>query len=377
MKILIPMTGKGPGGAFVAGAVMAEALIKAGYEVTVCLPTGAESVSYFTERGVPLVSYSLSSDLWLRRYRGFSRLHHKWLSFRFKSKLKKWVRQMQPDILHFNDVSSAVLAGDVSSLNVPSIVHVRDFRRGRKQWIAWHDAFIYVSNAVREESHRGHESTVESVVYDPPDPRRFIEGRHSRDLVRQAKGIPAEEKVIGFVGALVDRKRPSWLVEAVARLRSEGVYVSVYFLGKDTHGNGMQARLERRSQGLGVDDAVHFMGFQSDVSAWMIAFDILVSCGKRYGEAYGLTLLEAGLLGVPTVGTHGTGAIEVLPKSCLSSEADDFDGFVDNLKRLVLDIDERHRRGELAQFEVLRLSENRLAADIQSVYRQVLKESTL
>lgn len=374
MKILIPITGKGFGGSYGTGAVMVEALAAAGHHVVVCLPWGAKSIRYFSGRDVEIIRYHFPSDLNLRRYRGLSRLHHTLLQWCIKYYMNNWIERFRPDIIHFNDVSSAKLAIGNSKLCIPSVTHVRDFRRGRKEKIPLSDAFIYISQAVKAESFQsGYRDAKDVVIYDPPDHRRFKIPVDSKRVLREARGLNVSEIVIGYVGFLVHRKRPEWLIEAVARLRSDGYAVRACYLGEDLRDNGMRATLEHRSCELGIREYVTFAGHHKDVAEWISAFDILISCGMRYGEAYGLTLVEAGLLGVPVVATEGTGATEVMPESCLTSAPSDFDAFVANLKELVGNPEKRKRAATMARAEVEKLSLAGLASELEAVYDSIRK----
>ena len=120
----------------------------------------------------------------------------------------------------------------------------------------------------------------------------------------------ADVRLIGYFGALIDRKRPLLFVDAIAAMRraapSEDVRGVIFGQSFD----GMAARVAARAAALGVSDAVHFLGHRSPGPFWLAACDLLMV--PAIGEPFGRTLVEAMLVGTPVVATASGGNIEAI-----------------------------------------------------------------
>jgi glycosyltransferase involved in cell wall biosynthesis len=170
------------------------------------------------------------------------------------------------------------------------------------------------------------------VVYYGTDPVRFarVEGR-DRQVARAALGLPADRPLVGFVGALGDRRkafdtlfaawtalcrRPEW--DAVLVVVGAGAELPAW---------------ERRTDEAGLSERVRFLGFRQDVPAILAALDSLVH-PARY-EAYGLSVHEALCRGIPAIVTAAAGVAEVYPadlRDLLLQDANDAGELAERLR---------------------------------------------
>jgi glycosyltransferase involved in cell wall biosynthesis len=83
---------------------------------------------------------------------------------------------------------------------------------------------------------------------------------------------PKNEFVVGFTGLLTKWNRLSLLLQAVARLKQEGLVISLVFVGD---GDG-KAAIETEVKELGISDRVRFEGrvSPSDVATYIKSFDL-------------------------------------------------------------------------------------------------------
>lgn len=121
-----------------------------------------------------------------------------------------------------------------------------------------------------------------------------------RDAVRSAWQLGADDHAVLFAGKLVDSKRPTDLVRAVAHMRANGKAIVLVWAGD---GPERQA-LEGLGESLGVP--MKFLGFcnQSQLPAVYRAADVLALPSN---ETWGLVVNEAIACGTPCVVSDACG----------------------------------------------------------------------
>ncbi len=122
---------------------------------------------------------------------------------------------------------------------------------------------------------------------------------------RARRGIPADARVVGFLGRLNAIKGVDLLVDAFARLHETDPQTHLLLCGPD---DGLRPDLERRVEGAGLGDAVTLTGALTDEAVKAAAYrtmDVYV-LPSRY-EIMGITLLEAMLCGIPVITTSACG----------------------------------------------------------------------
>ncbi|AWI60889.1 glycosyltransferase family 4 protein [Sinorhizobium fredii] len=151
-----------------------------------------------------------------------------------------------------------------------------------------------------------------SVVHSPFDVMKAIEVERedSRRNIIATVGCSPETRLVGYVGTLVDRKRPILFVEVLAALQrlEPNVEFAGLFLGNAL--NGLDDAARSRAQALGVGDRIHFMGFRYPSEPWIAGLDALLVTAVN--EPLGRTLVEAMLLGTPVIAADSGGNPEVV-----------------------------------------------------------------
>ena len=148
------------------------------------------------------------------------------------------------------------------------------------------------------------------VVYYGGDPVRFSRVDTARR--EAAKGVllqPADRPLVGFVGALGDRRKAfDTVFSAWCRLcgcRNWDADLIVVGQGAEL------PAWRQRAEDAGVGDRIQFAGFRTDVPEILAALDALVH-PARY-EAYGLSVREALCRGVPAIVSASAGVAEHYP----------------------------------------------------------------
>lgn len=164
------------------------------------------------------------------------------------------------------------------------------------------DACLYVGQRNREYfEHYGVPS--KRLFFSPHCVDNDAFGRAS-DAARGAggQGSSGSRRRVLFVGRLVDSKRPMDVVQAVARLASEGQPVDLAIAGAGE----LQGRMEEAARTAGVDAT--FLGFvnQSRLPGVYASSDVVV-LPSIATETWGLVVNEAMACGVPAVVSDAVG----------------------------------------------------------------------
>jgi glycosyltransferase involved in cell wall biosynthesis len=160
---------------------------------------------------------------------------------------------------------------------------------------------------------------------------------------------PAESTArLVHVGSLNRIKDQSTLLRAFSIVASDGADVHLDVVGEDTLHNEIQSE----AQALRIADRITFHGFltQSDLRPVMEASHLLVMSSLH--EAGPIVVLEAAVVGVPTVGTAVGHIAEWAPQAALAAPLGDSAGIAGYIKMLLGD---ERRRVQLA-FEAQRLA---------------------
>src|SRR5207245_2724358 len=109
-----------------------------------------------------------------------------------------------------------------------------------------------------------------------------------------------------YVGRIAPIKGLETLLDAVGCLRSAGTPARLAVIGGETDEptDGHEADVRRRAAGLGLGDAVTFVGAQPQerLRDWYVASDVTVL--PSYYESFGMVALEAMACGSPVVASR-------------------------------------------------------------------------
>ena len=186
--------------------------------------------------------------------------------------------------------------------------------------------------------------------------------------LRAQAGVRSEEILVTFVGRLVPIKRVDLALEAIARARALGAPARLAIIGD----GDLRDELERLAHGLGLEDAVAFLGYREDMTEVTAGSEIALLTSDNEGTP--VSLIEAAAAGTPAVSTQVGGVEEVVTgDSGILVERNDAAGLAHAIVRLADDPDERARMGNHARQHVsVRFSVERLLQDVDELYRGLL-----
>jgi 1,2-diacylglycerol 3-alpha-glucosyltransferase len=164
------------------------------------------------------------------------------------------------------------------------------------------DHVITPSEAALKWLRRHSVVTPATVIPTPPLPRTYFD----RSEIRQALGIPPEQKILLFAGRLAKEKNIGMLFEMAAMAFRHDPTLRLWLVGDGPY-RPECAQIVRR---LDIGDRVKFVGFvpRAEVDRYYAAADLFVF--PSLTETQGLVIREAMNYGLPAVAVQGGGACE-------------------------------------------------------------------
>lgn len=235
-------------------------------------------------------------------------------------RLADWVRRHRPDVLVcvntyplFYGHLARSLAG--RRCRIVEVFHSTDLPKGEARKMHWiyrpffnrSDTIVYVSQAQRAHwEARGLRRERGVVIHNGIDTERYRDdyGVEEKAAMRARYGFAAGDFVVGICAALRPEKRHEDLIEAIARLRAQGIPAKGLIIGDGPR----RAAVEERIAELGLARDVAIAGFQADVRPFVAACDCMAIVSHQ--ETFSIAALESMALGRPMVMSAIGGAAE-------------------------------------------------------------------
>ncbi len=199
-------------------------------------------------------------------------------------------------------------------------VHTISFQASESRWVnrfyLWLEKlcapittkFLVVSQLNTDkhlETHIGKPNQYQ-VVYSGVDVERIEALRYGPETVRANFGVPADHRLIVWIGRLAYQKDPLCFVRAAAALCREVPDVTCLMVGDGP----LRAEVEALIDALGMRGRIIITGFRDDAPE-ILASASLLGHSSRF-EGMGRVISEAMLLGVPVAGTAVDGVVEAI-----------------------------------------------------------------
>jgi len=170
------------------------------------------------------------------------------------------------------------------------------------------------------------------------------------------------------VASLNRVKDQTTLLRALAVLAEAGVDFRMDMVGVDT----LDGEIQGLAHELGLDQRICFHGFktQRELRPLMESADLLVMSSRH--EAGPLVLLEAAVMGVPTVGTAVGHLVEWASSAALSVPVGDWAALAEAIGRVLADDELRLRLAVAAQRRAVTEDADYTARTFEALYLQVL-----
>ncbi len=248
------------------------------------------------------------------------------------------------DVLHLNEDRALLPWGAAARrCGVPVVWHVRQERANRwldgiRLRLSDHLIFVAEANRVRFAGRRLPPSqTLHNVV----DLERFRPHADLREAKR-ALGLDPDRLTLTFVGNLVERKRPTWVLRAAAELQVRRP-LQVLVAGAPFGPPALLEQVRVLAAAAPEPQHVHLLGPRDDVPALLAASDVLTLPSIRSGEAFPRVVIEALAAGVCVVATDVAGVREAVRHGVdgLLVDPDDEPGYRQALEAVLGDDDRR------------------------------------
>jgi len=182
---------------------------------------------------------------------------------------------------------------------------------------------------------------------------------------------PDADFVVGCFSRIEPKKGQHELIEAIARLRDQGVAAGGMIAGPvmDSHYDHV---LKRQIADRGLGGSVRFLGTLRHTQPAMSCCDVVVM--PSTGEALGLVLIEAMLMGVPVIGSASGGVLEFIAdgESGLTYPVGDVDALTQRLQRLADDREFARSLGRAGrQSASEKFNRERHLESLETVFREV------
>ncbi len=155
----------------------------------------------------------------------------------------------------------------------------------------------------------------------------------ARDAARTELGLDSDHFILGYLGNLSSEKRPEWALDTAAALEDTVLLMA----GDGPLAPELTAAAERLGRRDGTP-ACRLLGPVADPAGFLRAIDVLLLPSRTEGIPG--VLVEAGLVGVPTVATDVGGVAEVMAATaggrCVPN--DDASAFIEAVRAVILDL---------------------------------------
>ena len=202
------------------------------------------------------------------------------------------------------------------------------------------------------------------------EPERTTVVYSGREQVAEPVVDRSEAPSLVVLGRLVPHKRVELALETVAALRPGHPGLELHVVGHGYWHDELVAHADR----LGVREAVRFHGFVDDETKNRLLASAWVNLLPSLKEGWGLAIIEAGALGVPTVAfREASGTNESVLDGETGFLVDDLDGLVEVTERLLTDQVLRKELGESAREFASSFSWEATGAAVEHLLRSVVE----
>ena len=238
----------------------------------------------------------------------------KWNAFFARSKsvqaLESLITSIRPHVIHVNDIwwVPQVLRAS-RQFSIPVVAHVRQEIKPSKVILYELNNVAHVF-AVSDHIHRSLQAgrvapNQVQTLYSGLDLDHFSLNANGSQI-RRTLGFSEDDLIVGTVANLFPRKGYDLMLQAMPSIIAEFPHTHYLIIGK---GEGAyEQRLCREVKRLRLGGHVHFLGFQSDVSAYVATIDVYVQPSRIEGLC--LAVLEAMAMEKPVVVTDAGGLSE-------------------------------------------------------------------
>jgi len=273
-----------------------EGLIAAGVDCELVCPPDSDIANKATELDLNVVEISCAGD-------------H---DFRFKRRLRKFLRESKPDLVHCHSRRGADIWGGraASAAGIPAILsrrvdNLESSYFSRLRYKPFSKVIAISDNIATVLKRAGLDSDRLMVIRDAVDVESVNQEPEAGVLSRHFD-LSEKHFAIAVVAQLIRRKGHRFLFDVLPGLilKHPQIKVVVFGVGPD------EELLRALARKLGLGGAVKFAGFRLDLDEYLAAFDLLVHPAEK--EGLGVAMLKGASAGLPVIAFDVAGAKEAV-----------------------------------------------------------------
>ncbi|WP_171333064.1 glycosyltransferase family 4 protein [Enterococcus cecorum] len=296
--------------------------------------------------------------------------------------LRRIIKKNNYEIIHchtpMGSVVTRLAAKNIKKVSSPFVVytaHGFHFFKGASKvnWLIYYniekvlskytDLILTINNEDYKLAKEKFYCNIEYVPGVGIDLSKFIPKTESLYVSNRKKiGISNSSFVITYVAELSNRKNQEVLIRAMSRLCEKYDNLKLYLIGDGPNVEEYKNLVKQ----LNLEDDVIFSGYQSDVTKYLYASDMLVSSSKQ--EGLPVNILEGMSIGLPIVVSNCRGNIDLIKNGYngLIVENDSM-SFEQAIEKIFLDKNLRDKLGEKNLLEIKKYS-------LQDVVNQTMEK---
>jgi glycosyltransferase involved in cell wall biosynthesis len=315
-------------------------------------------------------------------------------------KIKKILKEIQPDIVHTHSAKAGILGryaaygikiknqkSKIKNLKIVHTIHGLAFHPYQSNWLNKFyiaiekaaakrtDYFISVADAMTEQAKAAGIGLDKPYVtaYSAVDENSFLEtiAEEKKQQFRTQYGISKDTIVLVTIARLFMLKGHDYIIESAKTLAKKYENVMWLFVG---NGN-LSDKFQRQVNKLGLADRIKFAGLlpPSQIPLAIQSSDMLVHCSLREGLAR--TLSQAMLCGKPVISFDVDGAREVVNENTgRLVEPKNIEQLTEACAELIEDAGLRKRLGENGRESVKRkFAPEQMVNTVEKVYQKLVR----
>lgn len=313
--------------------------------------------------------------------------------YRAYKKIKKILKEIQPDIVHTH-ASKAGLLGRMAafSLRIPVVVHTfhghvfhsyfgkfkTTFFKQIERYLAKKSTGIIAISALQKhELADVHKIVNQEKIKVIPlgfDLQKFQEGRiEKREAVRAQYKLSDDEVAITIIGRLAPIKDHDYFLNVIEEvLKQTPQEIKVFIVGDGSEKNHIEDRVNKLNEAY--PNRIMMTSWILDIATFIQGMDIVCLTSKNEGTP--VSLIEAQAAGVPVISTDVGGVRDAMEdgKSGFVVKRENIETYIKNLRLLIEDDKLREKISIFGQKNATeKFGYQRLVLEMEDYYKELLK----
>ena len=299
------------------------------------------------------------------------------LDLRFAFRLRAYLRQQRPDIVHCHGRRGADFFGGhaASMAGIPAVLsrrvdsHESAFVAARR-YSPFRKVIAISQNVAQKLRESGLDSGRVEIIRSAVDTDAFAQPCSRQQFLHEFK--LCDDHVVAVIAAqLIKRKGHRFVLQAMPELCSAHPHFRLVLFGKGP----LEPELRAQATQLGIADHLQFAGFRDDLDRLLGCADMLIHPAIK--EGLGVVMLKAAAAGLPVVAFDVAGAREavVANQTGLLANNADVSSLLQVITQLVENPQERQKMGVAGQVRMREsFSIDEMINRHVSVYESILND---